>query len=128
MAGHMSMDMPDGTRMAMPMPDAWTPGQFVLMVVMWAVMMIAMMVPSVSPMILTFATINRRRASTGAAAVPTAIFLAGYLVTWAVFSVLATLLQWGLQSLALLAPETLRVTPIAGGFCSSPPACGSSQP
>jgi len=111
-----SMEMPDGTRMAMPMPEAWTPGQFALMVLMWVVMMVAMMVPSAAPMILTFATINRRRAESGGRAVPTAVFLAGYLVMWSAFSVIATLLQWGLQSIALLAPETLAVTPIAGAI------------
>jgi len=110
-----SMDMPDGTKMAMPMPEAWTPGQSFLMFLMWTVMMIAMMVPSASPMILTFATINRRRAASGGPAVPTAVFLAGYLVTWTAFSLLATLLQWALQSVALLAPETLSVTPALGG-------------
>ena len=109
-----SMDMPDGTRMSMPMPLAWTPGAFVLMFLMWAVMMVAMMVPSAAPMILTFATINRRRAGSGGRVVPTAVFLAGYLVMWAAFSLLATLLQWGLQTAALLAPETLVVTPVAG--------------
>src|SRR5262249_10784617 len=107
-----SMEMPDGSRMAMPMPQAWTPGQFVLMVVMWTVMMVAMMVPSAAPMIVAFATINRRRAEAGGSAVPTAVFLAGYLLIWTAFSLAATLLQWALQSLALLAPETLEVTPL----------------
>jgi predicted metal-binding membrane protein len=86
------------------------------MFLMWTVMMIAMMVPSAGPMILAFATINRRRAAAGGLAVPTAIFLAGYLVAWTAVSLVATLAQWALQAVALLAPETLSVTPVAGGL------------
>src|SRR6266542_6799858 len=62
---------------AMAMPGDRGAGRFLLTVLMWAVMMVAMMVPAASPMILTFATINRRAAA-GTAAVPTAVFLAGY--------------------------------------------------
>jgi predicted metal-binding membrane protein len=111
---HMSaMDM--GGSMAMPVHDAWTPGQFLLTFAMWVVMMIAMMVPSAGPMILTFATINRRRASAGGPAVPTAVFVAGYLAIWSAFSLVATLGQWALGAAALMSPATLRATPVAGG-------------
>jgi len=109
------MELSEGMGMAMPMHDEWPAAQFGLTFLMWAVMMVAMMVPSASPMILTFATINRRRATSGTPAVPTAVFLAGYLVAWSAFSVCATLLQWALGVAALMAPMTLRVTPIAGG-------------
>jgi len=113
--GMGGMDMAAGMGMAMPMDEAWTAAQFALTLLMWAVMMVAMMVPSAGPMILTFATINRRRAASGTPAVPTAVFLAGYLVTWSAVSLLATLLQWALGATALLVPATLQVTPIAGG-------------
>jgi predicted metal-binding membrane protein len=53
-----SMSMPD---MAMPMASAWTTSYFVLMLAMWSIMMAAMMLPSAAPMILLFATIERRR-------------------------------------------------------------------
>jgi predicted metal-binding membrane protein len=100
---------------AMPMPDGRGGGQFLLTFLMWAVMMVAMMVPAASPMILTFATINRRRAASGTPAVPTAIFLAGYLVIWSAFSLGAAALQWALQAAALLSPATLEATPFVGG-------------
>ena len=109
--GGMEMETMPG----MPMPVAWGAGHFLLTFLMWAVMMVAMMVPTASPMILTFATINRRRAASSAVAVPTAIFLGGYLVIWSGFSLGATALQWALQSAALLAPATLTVTPFVGG-------------
>jgi predicted metal-binding membrane protein len=69
---------------------------------MWSAMMAAMMLPGAAPMITAFATINRRRRARAAPHVPTAIFLAGYLAAWAGFSMLATALQWLLQSTDLL--------------------------
>jgi predicted metal-binding membrane protein len=114
---HMSaMDMHmDASMAAMPMREAWTPGQFLLTFAMWAVMMVAMMIPSAGPMILTFAAINRRRASAGGAAVPPAVFVAGYLAIWSAFSLLATAGQWALNEATLLSPATLRATPAVGG-------------
>ncbi|HLY96960.1 MAG TPA: DUF2182 domain-containing protein, partial [Sideroxyarcus sp.] len=43
------------------------------------------------------------------------VFLLGYLVVWTVFSVLATLAQWGLHATALLSPTMDRATPVIGG-------------
>jgi len=83
---------------------------------MWAVMMVAMMLPSAAPMILIFATINRRRAETGGAAVATGIFVAGYLLAWFAFSLAATGGQWGLDRAAAVSPETMRATPFVGGL------------
>jgi predicted metal-binding membrane protein len=112
MSGMRGMEM---AGMSMPMPDDRGAAAFLLTFLMWAIMMIAMMVPAASPMILTFATINRRRAATGTPAVPTAVFLAGYLVIWSVFSLGAAGLQEALQSVALLSPATLRASPLVGG-------------
>ena len=39
---------------------AWTPAYFTLMLTMWWVMMVAMMLPSAAPMVLLFATVNRK--------------------------------------------------------------------
>ena len=57
MGGGMAM----GTIMAMPQTAAWGAVDFILMLVMWAVMMVAMMVPTAAPMILVFAKVNRTR-------------------------------------------------------------------
>ncbi len=118
LAGRMpAMDLAPATGAAMPMamPEPWGGGQFALTFLMWAVMMVAMMLPAASPMIVTFATINRRRAPSGTPPVPTAVFLAGYLVIWSAFSLVAAGAQWALQRAALLAPDTLRVVPWVGG-------------
>src|SRR5437762_12543223 len=48
--------------MLMPMSTGpWTPAHAALVLVMWAVMMAAMMLPSAAPMILLYVTIARRR-------------------------------------------------------------------
>lgn len=92
-------------RMNMSMNDmkpSWAPLDVLLVFAMWAAMMAAMMVPGTAPMIAAFATINRRRRERGAAHVPTAIFLGGYVLVWLAFSILATAAQWALQAMGLL--------------------------
>ncbi len=90
---------------------------FVLLLAMWWVMMIGMMLPSAAPMILTFATISRRRRARSQPYAPTALFAAGYLLAWGGFSVLATLAQWSLERVALLSPMDMAATsPLLGGL------------
>ena len=86
-----------------------------LMLVMWAVMMAAMMVPTAAPMALMFATVNRRRREQQRPFIPSGIFLLGYLVVWSGFATLATLAQWGLHTAALLSPMMVSTTPFLGG-------------
>jgi predicted metal-binding membrane protein len=83
---------------------------------MWAVMMVAMMTPSAAPMILTFATINRRRRAQQGPFVPTAVFALGYLLVWGGFSALATMAQWGLHTTALLSPMMASTSHVLGGL------------
>jgi len=59
---------------------------------MWFVMMVGMMVPSVAPTVLLFDRVARR-GSPGATLARTAPFVAGYLLVWCAFSVAATALQ-----------------------------------
>jgi predicted metal-binding membrane protein len=100
-----AMDAAMQRDMNMPMnamKPSWSLLEALLLFVMWAAMMAAMMVPGTSPVIAAFATINRRRRERAAPHVPTAVFLAGYLAVWAGFSLLATALQWLLQSIGLV--------------------------
>jgi predicted metal-binding membrane protein len=102
MDGDMAMDQP-GSGMAMAMaPMAWTPGYAVLMLFMWWIMMVAMMLPSASPMILLFARFNRTQRDKGAPYVPTAVFALGYVLVWAAFSLVAVTAQWSLERSGLL--------------------------
>ena len=65
---------------------------------MWVVMMIAMMTPSVLPMMLVFRGMDR-----GASSPFTAVtFAAGYLAIWSGFALLAAVLQWWLHQHGLL--------------------------
>jgi predicted metal-binding membrane protein len=100
------MDMPDMMSAAnmMAVQVAWDTNYFVLMLLMWWVMMLAMMLPGAVPMILLFATVNRKNRERGNSFVPTGIFSAGYIVAWGAFSLLATSLQWALEEAALLSP------------------------
>jgi predicted metal-binding membrane protein len=87
----------------MPMdPDPWSPAQALLMFAMWWVMMVAMMVPTAAPTILLFATIKRRQATADSPVIPSWLFLAGYLVIWAGFSLVAVSAQWALEQSGLL--------------------------
>jgi predicted metal-binding membrane protein len=106
---HMDMDM------AMPQMQAWGTVEYLLMFVMWTVMMAAMMIPSAAPMILMFAAVNRKRREHDRPYVPTAVFVAGYLTVWTVFSALATLLQGALHQAALLSPMMVSTSPVLGG-------------
>src|SRR4249919_2746941 len=56
----------------------------------WVTMMAAMMLPSVSPMVLAFARVTKERARRNQAVnVPTWVFLAGYLLAWTAYGVVA---------------------------------------
>ncbi len=90
--------------MAGPRMHAWTPGDLLLLIVMWAVMMVAMMLPSASPMILMFTTVNRRRQAEGRAVVRTGLFVAAYAVIWSAYSVGAGTAQWLLHQAAVISP------------------------
>lgn len=107
------MDMP-GMAMDPAMPAPWTAATFALMAAMWAVMMVAMMLPGAAPMVLTYAAPQRHRRQ----APPhdaTLRFAFGYLVVWAGFSVLAAALQWRLDSLALLSPVMATANAVLAG-------------
>ena len=105
-----------GMEMAMPRMQAWGVTDFALTFVMWAVMMVAMMTPSAAPMVLLFAGVNRKRQKQQGSYVPTSVFLLGYLMIWAAFSVLATAAQWGLHAVSLLSPMMVSTSPILGGI------------
>ena len=113
MAGGMSERGMAG--MAMMAPAVWTPGYAVLMFFMWWIMMVAMMLPSAAPMILLFATVNRRQRETGHPYVATSIFAVGYLAAWAGFSLVAVFLQWGFERTGVLSPMLVGTNVIFGG-------------
>lgn len=88
----------------MAMTHAWTGEYWLIMVLMWWAMMIAMMVPSAAPVVLLYARTTRHAQQTGkiaAGLVPTASFAGGYLIAWLGFSLLAATLQFALEQAGL---------------------------
>ncbi len=110
MAGGMAaMDKPPS------MMRAWSVGDFLMLFVMWAIMMVGMMIPSAAPLILTFVTINRKKLEQKGNFVPASIFVLGYLMVWTAFSLIAAGAQWGLHTLALLSPMMVSQSPLLNG-------------
>ena len=106
---NMSMDI------SMPSMQVWGVMDTALTFVMWVVMMVAMMTPSAVPLILMYRTISQNQHKEKSRLSSTWLFLLGYLVTWIVFSGIATLAQWGLHSAALLTPMIASASPLLGG-------------
>ena len=96
------------------MSQTWTPLYFLLMLFMWFVMMVAMMLPSASPMILLFSAINRKNDERGNSVVSTGVFVTGYIAAWGGFSLIATSVQWWLEEMALLTPMMASANPLFG--------------
>jgi len=100
----------------MDMPTTWHRAYFVAMLLMWVIMMIGMMVPSAIPMVLIYAAIARKASREGATLAPTGLFVMGYIVIWCVFSLAATVAQWGLDRASLLSSMMMSNSPIVGGL------------
>ena len=107
--------MAAGGGMAKMMPAIWDIGHAILMFFMWWIMMVAMMLPSATPMVLVFAAINRKQKEQGHSYVATALFASAYLIVWAAFSIVAVALQWTLESLALLSPMLISASVVLSG-------------
>ena len=78
------------------MPTAFVGGATIypmLLFVMWWTMMMAMMLPSAAPAILTFGALSRKFGEQGASASPLSLFVAGYAAVWTGFAVVAVALQ-----------------------------------
>jgi predicted metal-binding membrane protein len=89
---------------------SWDTSYWLVMLSMWWIMMIAMMMPSAAPVVLLYARVYRHAQREGqikSPYVPTASFVAGYLLAWFVFSLAATSLQWSFESSALLNAMTM---------------------
>ena len=89
----------------MPMSAPWNVSVWGAAVLMWSIMMVAMMLPSTTPILLLVSGLQRARRTAGDPALPTGLFVTGYLGVWVAGSVLAAGLQWVLQSLLLLSPH-----------------------
>ena len=100
---------------AMMQPAATAP-YLAASALMWIVMMGAMMTPAALPITLVFARLDRERHGT-ALPLDGLLFAAGYLSAWALFALVATMLQWALHRAALLHTDALAIgRPLAGAI------------
>jgi predicted metal-binding membrane protein len=113
-AGMHGQEMDMGGGQMMPMPATWTGAYTGLIFLMWAIMMMAMMLPSATPTILLVAALARTRASIPGA--PTAgAFASGYVLVWIAFSGAATALQFWLDRSGLLTGTMATASTIGAG-------------
>jgi predicted metal-binding membrane protein len=111
------MSMPGGWTMSMAwmrMPGQTWPGAFVTFLGMWVVMMVAMMLPSLTPMLWRYrqrvATVAGRRTS-----LLIALVGAGYFAVWTVFGIVAFPLGVGLAAAEMQFEALARAVPLAVG-------------
>jgi predicted metal-binding membrane protein len=81
---------------------AWGASGFAIVALMWGAMTLAMMLPSASPMILTYAEIADTAARKHERIVSPFMLAAGYMVVWLGFAAAATLAQFAFTRAALL--------------------------
>ena len=94
----MDMDMSMGSNnmdmnMNMNMNMGWSFSMAISMFLMWWLMMIAMMTPSAAPTLLLFHNLKRIGSERKRALSYTYFFLSGYLIVWAIFSLIACILH-----------------------------------
>lgn len=88
----------------------WSWAYFGSMFAMWVLMMVAMMLPSAAPMILLYARMSRTantQNNQSRRLTPTFLFAGAYLFIWALYSLGATVAQWGLVTSGVVGEMSL---------------------
>jgi predicted metal-binding membrane protein len=118
MADMPGMDMPGGWQMSMMwmrMPEQSWPGAAVAFVAMWTSMMVAMMLPSLVPMLRRYRAVtgqgNGRRLDA-----LTALVAAGYFSVWSVAGAIVYVPGIALATLLMQWPAASRMAPLATGL------------
>ena len=88
----MEMNMNMGSN-NMDMKNRWSISMAMSMVLMWWLMMIAMMTPSAAPTLLLFHNLKKIGSEGKKALSYTYLFLFGYLIIWAIFSLIACIIH-----------------------------------
>ena len=92
----------------------WDLRHVLLLWMMWAVMMAGMMLPTASPVLLTYGLAARRQPGGAAAGRDIYALASGYLVVWALFSAVATAAQLMLSTQLAISPMMTLTSPRAG--------------
>ena len=90
--GSNNMDMNMGSN-NMDMKNRWSISMAISMFLMWWLMMIAMMTPSAAPTLLLFHNLKKIGSERKKALSYTYLFLFGYLIIWAIFSLIACIIH-----------------------------------
>ena len=88
----------------MPSIDGWDSADLALVFAMWAIMMVAMMLPSAAPLLLRAAQANAQRYGRAHTLLATGAMVLGFALIWTAFAALATLAQWSLLEARLMSP------------------------
>ena len=99
----------------------WTPFYWLIAFFMWAIMMVAMMLPSASPTVLLYGRVVRQAERKGQitnARGSVAAFAAGYLTLWSLFSVFAVAVQWALERSGAMNGMMALREPVIAAACS----------
>jgi predicted metal-binding membrane protein len=102
--GMDNMDMGAMSASSAMTVTAANPLHFGFLFAMWAIMMVAMMTPSVAAMVLIYARIGRQTRAQGVPFAPASWFAGGYFGAWAVFSLVAAFAQYELERRTVLSP------------------------
>ena len=92
------------TRLMMPATASWSLATVLAVLAMWSGMMVAMMLPSASPMIVAFHRVEAGSGRSGSARSRSLAFAGAYVLVWAGYSVAAAITQWAFQAGGVLAP------------------------
>ena len=92
MSSSMEMNMNMGSN-NMDMKNRWSISMAISMFLMWWLMMIAMMTPSAAPTLLLFHNLKKIGSEGKKALSYTYLFLFGYLIIWAIFSLIACIIH-----------------------------------
>lgn len=94
---------------------SWSARDFMLVLIMWMMMMIAMMLPTAAPMILTYGDILHSRRSGENGFFPLSIFIAGYLCIWGAYSIAAVIGQYWMLKFDLISEMMVGANPVVNG-------------
>lgn len=100
---------------AMPMAADWSAGVIGATASMWVLMMAAMMLPAMAPVMSVYAAIAAKEDAGPRLALRITLFVLGYFLIWAAFSVIAALGQLGLRESALFTMGGTLAPPLAAG-------------
>jgi predicted metal-binding membrane protein len=90
-------------------------GDAAIVLLMWAAMTLAMMLPTAGPMILTYADIADAATGKGEQVTSPLVLTAGYVAVWFGFAIAATGLQIALTDAAVLDPAMGTASPLFSG-------------